>query len=148
MDGPLDDTLPARRPITARDLLSFTFRFGMTMEMFTTPVPWPVVEAPEALDLSTIGPPNPDVQPAPDQWIANLGTLPRLGWRFRFLVARRPQLRPGGDGTDPAHVRKPGPAGGALRHPGRRVPGSGLKARPPGRHWGTNRGFGLFCLVG
>ena len=34
MDGPLDDTVPAGRPITVRDLLTFTFGFGMTVEMF------------------------------------------------------------------------------------------------------------------
>src|SRR5437868_1843824 len=78
MDGPLDDTVPAHRPITTRDLLTFTFGFGLAMEMFAGHAPWPVVEATEALRLSTIGPPNPDVQPDPDTWIANLGTLPLL----------------------------------------------------------------------
>ena len=34
MDGPLDDTVPAARPITVRDLLTFTFGFGMVPEMF------------------------------------------------------------------------------------------------------------------
>ena len=78
MDGPLDDTVPAARAITTRDLLTFTFGFGMVMEMFTSPTTWPVVEAAEALRLATIGPPNPDVQPDPDTWIANLGSLPLL----------------------------------------------------------------------
>jgi CubicO group peptidase (beta-lactamase class C family) len=78
MDGPLDDTVPAHRAITARDLLTFTFGFGMVVEMFMAPTPWPIVEAAEALRLSTIGPPNPEVQPDPDTWIANLGTLPLL----------------------------------------------------------------------
>jgi CubicO group peptidase (beta-lactamase class C family) len=77
-DGPLDDTVPAQRSITARDLLTFTFGFGMALEMFTASPPWPVVEAAESLRLSTIGPPNPDDQPEPDIWIANLGTLPLL----------------------------------------------------------------------
>jgi CubicO group peptidase (beta-lactamase class C family) len=78
MDGPLDDTVPAARAITVRDLMTFTFGFGMAMEMFTSAAPWPVVEAAEALHLSTIGPPNPDEQPDPDTWIAGLGTLPLL----------------------------------------------------------------------
>jgi CubicO group peptidase (beta-lactamase class C family) len=78
MDGPLDDTAPAARAITTRDLLTFTFGFGMVMEMFMSPTPWPIVTAAEELNLSTIGPPNPDVQPDPDTWIANLGTLPLL----------------------------------------------------------------------
>jgi CubicO group peptidase (beta-lactamase class C family) len=78
MDGPLDETVPARRSITARDLLTFTFGFGMVLEMFTSPAPWPVVAAAEELNLETIGPPNRDAQPDPDTWIANLGTLPLL----------------------------------------------------------------------
>jgi CubicO group peptidase (beta-lactamase class C family) len=78
MDGPLDETVPARRPITARDLLTFTFGFGMAVEMFTTPGPWPVVAAASDLRLATIGPPEPQVQPDPDAWIAGLGSLPLL----------------------------------------------------------------------
>jgi CubicO group peptidase (beta-lactamase class C family) len=78
MDGPLDETTPATRAITARDLLTFTFGFGMAPEMFTSPTSWPIVEASEALHLSTMGPPNPDVQPDPDTWIGNLGLLPLL----------------------------------------------------------------------
>src|SRR3984957_16510977 len=78
MDGPLSDTVPARRPITARDLLTFTFVFGLTTDMFAAERPWPVVAAAAALHLSTIGPPNPAEQPAPDTWIAGLGSLPLL----------------------------------------------------------------------
>src|SRR5207248_2767357 len=33
MDGPLDDTLPAAGPVTVRGLLTFTFGFGMAVEM-------------------------------------------------------------------------------------------------------------------
>jgi CubicO group peptidase (beta-lactamase class C family) len=78
MDGPLDDTVPARRPITVRDLLTFTFGFGLTAEMFGAGPPWPVVARADALHLSTIGPPNPAEQPGPDTWIAGLGSLPLL----------------------------------------------------------------------
>ncbi len=79
MDGPLDETVPAYRRITTRDLLTFTFGFGMVMEMFMSATPWPVVAAAEGeLRLSTIGPPDPAVPPDPDTWIANLGTLPLL----------------------------------------------------------------------
>jgi CubicO group peptidase (beta-lactamase class C family) len=78
MDGPLDDTVPARRPVTTRDLLTFTFGFGMVLEMFTAPAPWPVVARTDELDLATIGPPNPSVQPDPDTWMARLGSLPLL----------------------------------------------------------------------
>src|SRR6476661_1695808 len=37
MDGPLNDTVPAERAITVRDLLTFTYGFGMVMEMFVSP---------------------------------------------------------------------------------------------------------------
>jgi CubicO group peptidase (beta-lactamase class C family) len=78
MDGPLEDTVPAARAITVRDLLTFTFGFGMAMEMFTASEPWPVVRAESQLHLSTLGPPNPAEQPAPDAWIRGLGSLPLL----------------------------------------------------------------------
>jgi CubicO group peptidase (beta-lactamase class C family) len=78
VDGPLEDTVAANRAITVRDLLTFTFGFGMDIEMFAAATPWPVVAAADALHLSTIGPPNPDEQPDPDTWIAALGSLPLL----------------------------------------------------------------------
>jgi CubicO group peptidase (beta-lactamase class C family) len=78
MDGALDDTVPAVRPITARDLLTFTFGFGMVADMFLAPEPWPVVAAANELGLQTFGPPDPSVQPDPGTWIANLGSLPLL----------------------------------------------------------------------
>jgi CubicO group peptidase (beta-lactamase class C family) len=78
-DGPLDSaTVPAARAITARDLLTFTFGFGMVNEMFGSGAMWPVVAASEELDLCTIGPGNPARQPDPDTWIAGLGSLPLL----------------------------------------------------------------------
>ena len=78
MDGPLDDTTPAVRAITVRDLLTVTFGFGMAVEMFMADEPWPVMEAAGALRLGTLGPPDPALQPDPDTWIAGLGTLPLL----------------------------------------------------------------------
>jgi CubicO group peptidase (beta-lactamase class C family) len=78
MDGPLDDTVPANREITARDLLTFTFGFGTAVEMYFAPEPWPVMAAEGALHLATLGPPDRDIQPDPDTWIAGLGSLPLL----------------------------------------------------------------------
>jgi CubicO group peptidase (beta-lactamase class C family) len=78
MDGPLDDTVPAYRAITVRDLLTFTFGFGLAVEMFFAPEPWPVVAAADQLHLETIGAPNRDAQPDPDTWMAGLGSLPLL----------------------------------------------------------------------
>jgi CubicO group peptidase (beta-lactamase class C family) len=77
-DGPLEETVAAARAITTRDLLTFTFGFGMMPGMFAASPPWPVVAASNERRLSTIGPPNPDVQPDPDTWIAGLGSLPLI----------------------------------------------------------------------
>ncbi|HEY2771199.1 MAG TPA: serine hydrolase domain-containing protein [Solirubrobacteraceae bacterium] len=77
-DGPLEETVPAQRAITVRDLLTFTFGFGMATAMFMSEVPWPIVFAARDQQLATIGPPDPDVQPEPDTWIANLGSLPLI----------------------------------------------------------------------
>ena len=78
MDGPLDDTVPARREITVRDLLTFTFGFGFAQEMFTAAQPWPVMAAESDLRLATLGWPDLARQPGPDEWIAGLGSLPLL----------------------------------------------------------------------
>jgi CubicO group peptidase (beta-lactamase class C family) len=78
MDGPLDDTLPAAGPVTVRGLLTFTFGFGMAVEMFTAPEPWPVVAAAAEAGLATIGPPQPQHVVDPDTWIARFGALPLL----------------------------------------------------------------------
>lgn len=71
-DGSLDDTVPAQRPITVRDLL--TFRMGVGWD-FGTAAPQPVLEAVAKLELSA-GPPAPQMPPASDEWIRRLGTLP------------------------------------------------------------------------
>ena len=78
IDGPLDETVPSRRPITVRDLLTFTFGFGMCFEMFMSPAPWPVVQAANELHLATLGPPDPAEQPDPDVWISAFGSLPLM----------------------------------------------------------------------
>jgi CubicO group peptidase (beta-lactamase class C family) len=78
MDGPLDDTVAARREITVRDLLTFTFGFGMHTEMFSAPAPWPIVAAATEAQLATIGPPDPETAPEPDEWMRRLGSLPLM----------------------------------------------------------------------
>jgi len=78
MDGPLDDTVPASRPVTPRDLLTFTFGFGACLDMFMAAEPWPIMTAVDELSLATLGPPDPAVQPEPDTWIAGLGSLPLM----------------------------------------------------------------------
>src|SRR3954449_2526971 len=78
MDGPLDDTLPAAGPVTVRGLLTFTFGFGMAMEMFLAREPWPVVAAAAEAGRATLGPPQPDDFVDPETWIARFGELPLL----------------------------------------------------------------------
>jgi CubicO group peptidase (beta-lactamase class C family) len=76
LDGPLDDTVPATRPITVRDLLTCRMGFGIIR-----PTPrdmYPIEEATHRLRLG-LGPPNPSMPPEPDEWIRRLGTLPLMG---------------------------------------------------------------------
>jgi CubicO group peptidase (beta-lactamase class C family) len=73
--GPIDGaTVPARRPITVHDVL--TFRLGLGMD-FAAPWPQPLMEAMAKLSLGS-GPPEPQVPPPPDEWIRRLATLPLL----------------------------------------------------------------------
>jgi CubicO group peptidase (beta-lactamase class C family) len=73
--GPIDgDTVLARRPITLHDVL--TFRLGLGMD-FEAPWPQPLIEAMGELGLGS-GPPEPQVPPAPDEWMRRLSTLPLL----------------------------------------------------------------------
>src|SRR5260370_30550270 len=72
LDGPLDDTVPARRPITVRDLLTFRMGFGM---MMAPPDAYPILKAANVQQLG-MGPPNPSTMPPPDEWMRRLGSLP------------------------------------------------------------------------
>jgi CubicO group peptidase (beta-lactamase class C family) len=74
LDGPLNDTEPARRPITLRDLLTFRMGFGILM---APPGSYPIQTAPSEPDLGQ-GMPQPQTPPAPDQWIRRFGTLPLM----------------------------------------------------------------------
>src|SRR5256714_1780858 len=65
LDGPLEDTVPANRPITVRDLLTFRMGFG---QMMAPPDAYPIQRAVANLRLHQ-GPPSPSVPPAPDEWI-------------------------------------------------------------------------------
>src|SRR3954469_19772497 len=78
MDAPLDDTVAAQREITVRDLLTFTFGFGMHVEMFMAAEPWPIMVAATEAQLATIGPPDPKTAPDGDEWIKRLGSLPLM----------------------------------------------------------------------
>jgi CubicO group peptidase (beta-lactamase class C family) len=78
MDGPLDDTVAAHREITVRDLLTFTFGFGMHVGMFMAATPCPIVAAATETELATVGPPDPKSAPSAEEWIKRLGSLPLM----------------------------------------------------------------------
>jgi CubicO group peptidase (beta-lactamase class C family) len=74
LDGPLDETVPAKRSITVRDLLTFRMGFGILM---APPGTCPIQKATDELDLGQ-GIPRPSLPPAPDEWIRRFGTLPLM----------------------------------------------------------------------
>ena len=87
VDGPLDETVPARRPITVEDLLTFRLGFGTITEPEFDP-PYPIVDAAAELDLE-LGAPWPRTPHAPDEWIRRFGTLPLMyqpGERWQYNV--------------------------------------------------------------
>ena len=71
-EGPLDATVPADRPITLRDLLTFRLGLGFDFGNFDGQA---LVPALAGLDLG-VGPPAPATVPAPDEWMRRIGTLP------------------------------------------------------------------------
>ncbi|WP_027344420.1 serine hydrolase domain-containing protein [Hamadaea tsunoensis] len=93
IDGPLDDTVPARRPITVRDVLTSTFGLGMDMTALGAPIMNAIFE-------QGLTPNLPTPMPEPDEWMRRLGTLPLMRqpgeeWQYQLsndllgvLVAR------------------------------------------------------------
>jgi CubicO group peptidase (beta-lactamase class C family) len=85
VDGPLDDTVPARRPITLEDLLTFRMGHGMIFEPTFEP-PYPVITAASEMQL-VMGPPDPRTPHGPDEWIERFGRLPLMfqpGERWQY----------------------------------------------------------------
>jgi CubicO group peptidase (beta-lactamase class C family) len=76
IDAELDDTVPASRPITVEDLLSFRLGIGSVL---APPGSYPIQRAEAELGLQSIGgPPWPPVSYDPDGWIGALGSLPLM----------------------------------------------------------------------
>jgi CubicO group peptidase (beta-lactamase class C family) len=85
IDGPLDDTVPARRRITVEDLLTFRMGHGLIVEPTFDP-PYPIVVAARELEL-VMGPPEPRTPHSPDEWIKRFATLPLMyqpGERWQY----------------------------------------------------------------
>jgi CubicO group peptidase (beta-lactamase class C family) len=96
LDAALDDTVPARRSITVRDIMTFRHGFGIPM---ARPGSYPIQAAMIPRHIAQ-GPPRPLELPAPDEWMRGLGELPLMhqpgeGWMYNtgsdilgVLVAR------------------------------------------------------------
>src|SRR3954453_5346592 len=84
-NGPLEDTVPARRAITLRDLLPCTFGTGIVAVPSGTV---PISDALNALEPEA-GPGEPEPLP-PDEWLRRLGSLPLVyqpGERWMYHIA-------------------------------------------------------------
>ncbi|WP_330328396.1 beta-lactamase family protein [Streptomyces sp. NBC_00536] len=68
-DGPLEDTVPARRPITVRDLMTSTFGLGVDFDLMDSPIRAATFAR---TDYSVVSGPAP----GPDEWMRRLGELP------------------------------------------------------------------------
>ncbi|GIF67689.1 serine hydrolase [Asanoa ishikariensis] len=83
IDSPLDDTVPAHRPITVRDLLTSTFGLGMDLTALGAPIMGAIFEQGLTPDL-------PTPMPEPDEWMRRLGTLPLMyqpGERWQYHIS-------------------------------------------------------------
>src|SRR5437763_938415 len=74
LDGPLDETIRAKRQITVRDLLTFRMGFG---QMMAPPDAYPILKEANAQQIG-MGPPSPSSMPPPDEWMRRVGRLPLM----------------------------------------------------------------------
>jgi CubicO group peptidase (beta-lactamase class C family) len=74
--GSVDDTVPARRPITLRDLLTFRLGWGMDFGAFATGARQALLERATEIGLGAPGPPKPQSVLPRDEWLRRWGTLP------------------------------------------------------------------------
>ena len=72
IDSTLDETVPANRPITVRDLLTLRLGIGAVL---APPGRYPIQEAMDEAELSP-GPDSPSLPP--DEWMKRLGGLPLI----------------------------------------------------------------------
>ncbi|MEP6506967.1 MAG: serine hydrolase domain-containing protein [Gemmatimonadales bacterium] len=71
----LDDTVPANRPISVRDLLTFRMGFGSVM---AKPGTYPIQTMIREHRLGGDGPPMPSLGPTTDEWLNGLASLPLM----------------------------------------------------------------------
>ncbi len=75
LDGPIDDTVPADRPITLEDVL--TFRLGLGI-VFGSPEDYPILGAIAELKLAGFDMPDPTLPYDFDAWARRLSTIPLM----------------------------------------------------------------------
>jgi len=75
IDAELDDTVPAKRSITLRDLLTFRMGFGSVM---AAPGSYPIQKVISEAAIGGDGPPKPALAPDTDEWLRRLGALPLM----------------------------------------------------------------------
>jgi CubicO group peptidase (beta-lactamase class C family) len=83
----LDDTTPAQRAITVRDLLTYRMGFGSVM---APPESCPIQRPIRDLQIGGDGPPRPALLPPADEWLRRLGSLPWIaqpGERWLYHVS-------------------------------------------------------------
>jgi CubicO group peptidase (beta-lactamase class C family) len=81
LDGPLDDTVPAKRPILVQDLLTLRMGLGAIMSAGR----FPILDA--LLEQGIFTPFRMPTQPSADEWLARLSKLPLMDqpgevWRY------------------------------------------------------------------
>jgi CubicO group peptidase (beta-lactamase class C family) len=84
----LDDTVPALRAITVRDLLTSRMGFGSVMAM---PDTYPIQKKIREYRIGGDGPPRPTQAPSMDEWLRNLGSLPWMAqpgeqWMYHVSI--------------------------------------------------------------
>jgi CubicO group peptidase (beta-lactamase class C family) len=85
--SPLDDTTPAMRAITVRDLLTSRMGFGSVMAM---PDTYPIQKLIREYKIGGDGPPLPSQAPGTEEWLRRLGSLPWMaqpGERWMYHVS-------------------------------------------------------------
>ena len=87
ISSPIDDTVPAQRAITVRDLLTYRMGFGSVMAM---PDTYPIQKLIREYRIGGDGPPRPSQAPNTDEWLKRLGSLPLMaqpGERWMYHVS-------------------------------------------------------------
>lgn len=87
ISSPPDDTVPALRAITVRDLLTYRMGFGSVMAM---PDTYPIQKLIRQYRIGGDGPPRPSQAPGTEEWLQKLGSLPWMaqpGERWMYHVS-------------------------------------------------------------